>query len=94
MSLWRLVAMAVLAVCVGLGCGAKGPGESQDIPRMTKEQLKARLGDANLTIVDVRTPKDYDNSSHKIKGAVRENPMDVNFWAPYPKDRVIVLYCA
>jgi rhodanese-related sulfurtransferase len=61
---------------------------------MTKEQLKTRLGDADLTIVDVRIPKDYDNSSQKIKGAVRENPMDVNFWSPYPKDREIVLYCA
>ncbi len=86
--------MAVLAVSVGLGCATNGPSSSGDIPRMTKEQLKARLGDAALTIVDVRIPKDYDNSVRKIRGAVRENPMDVNFWSPYPKDREIVMYCA
>lgn len=94
MTLWRRAAMAVLAVSVGLGCATNGPTESGDIPIMTKEQLKTRLGDANLTIVDVRLPKDYNNSSRKIRGAVRENPMDVNFWSPYPKERVIVLYCA
>jgi rhodanese-related sulfurtransferase len=87
--------MAVLAVSVGLGCATNGPSSSGgDIPRITKEQLKARLGDADLTIVDVRIPKDYDNSVRKIPGAVRENPMDVNYWSPYPKDREIVLYCA
>ncbi len=89
---WRLLTLVVLALSVGLGCSTTGP--SDDIPRMTKEQLKARLGNADLTIVDVRIPKDYDNSAQKIKGAVRENPMDVNFWSPYPKDREIVLYCA
>jgi len=93
-NLWRLVTLAVLAVSVGLGCAAGGPPDSGDVPRMTMEQLKARLGNADLTIVDVRIPKDYDNSPRKIKGAVRENPMDVNFWSPYPKDREIVLYCA
>ncbi len=95
MNARKLVTMAVLAVSVGLGgCASKEPSASTDIPRMTKEQHKARLGDTALTIVDVRIPKDYDNSPRKIKGAVRENPMDVNFWSPYPKDREIVLYCA
>jgi len=33
-------------------------------------------------------------SDVKVKGARRENPMDITFWTPYPKDRMIVLYCA
>lgn len=94
MNAWSLVTAVVLAVSLGLGCANTGPTSSGDVPRMTKEQLKARLGHADLTIVDVRIPKDYDNSARKIKGAVRENPMDVNFWSPYPQDREIVLYCA
>ena len=44
---------------------------SDDIPRMTKEELKAMLGNPDLVIFDVRLSSEYFASDIKIKGAVR-----------------------
>ncbi|MBT8350940.1 MAG: hypothetical protein KJO26_06880 [Deltaproteobacteria bacterium] len=68
-----------------------------EIPRMTKEELKAKMGDSdhNILIVDVRSGKDWRGSEFKIKGAVRENPYEVDSWVKkYPKDKTLVFYCA
>jgi hypothetical protein len=71
---------------------ASGP---ENVPRMTKEQLKAQLGNPNLAIIDVRADHDWQDSNTKIKGAVRENPSKLDSWVnTYPKDKTIVLYCA
>jgi rhodanese-related sulfurtransferase len=38
---------------------------------------------------------DWDSSQWKIQGAQRQVPAKVKEWmAQYPKDKVIVLYCA
>ena len=68
---------------------------SADVPRMTKDELKAMLGNPDLVMVDVRLGKDWTDSEMKIKGAVREDPRDVESWAKkYTKDKILVLYCA
>ncbi len=65
------------------------------VPTMTKEELRAKLGDPNVVVVDVRQRRDWTGSDVKIKGAVRGNPGDVAAWAGnYPKDKTLVLYCA
>jgi rhodanese-related sulfurtransferase len=75
----------LMAICATAG----------DTPRMTKEDLKARLGDSDLILLDVRTPASWDKSDKKILGAIRENPDKFEFWADkYPKDKTLVLYCA
>ena len=64
-------------------------------PRITKEELRQRLGDPAVVIVDVRAGWDWSRSDRKISGAVREDPGDAGAWAGrYPKDKLIVLYCA
>lgn len=64
-------------------------------PRITKEELKQRLGDPNVVIVDVRAGRDWSTSDRKISGAVREEPGDAGTWATrFPKDKLIVLYCS
>jgi len=69
--------------------------EAADAPRMSKEELKSRLGDKDIVLIDVRTDRDWANSDSKIRGAVREEPLDVAMWAgKYPKEKTIVLYCA
>ena len=69
--------------------------ESTDAPRITKDELKAMLENPDLVIIDVRYGKDWTGSDIKIKGAIREDPGKIESWAnKYPKDRVIVLYCA
>lgn len=68
---------------------------ADEVPRMTKEQLKALLNDPDVVILDVRTSRDWKGSEKKIKGAIRENPKGFESWAhKYPKDRTLVLYCA
>ena len=66
-----------------------------EVPRMTKEELKAKLDNPDVVIVDVRAGKDWKGSEFKIKGAIRENPAKFSSWAEkYPKDKTLVLYCA
>lgn len=89
-----IIIIAVLAISSGAGYAAEKKAALKEIPRISKEELKANLDNMNVVIIDVRTPKDYDKSDYKIKGAVRENPMDVTFWFNYPKDKKMVLYCA
>jgi hypothetical protein len=65
------------------------------IGRMTKEELKARLDDPSLVIVDARSSRDWDASDRKIKGAVRVEPRDANqLPETYSKDQILVFYCA
>ena len=69
---------------------------SADVPMMTKEELKAMLGNPDLVIFDVRLGSDYFSSDLKIKGAVRPNMgsnLSVTVWT-YPKGKTIVVYCA
>jgi rhodanese-related sulfurtransferase len=90
----KLFVILAVAACVALLYASAGLAVAQDIPRISKEKLKAALGDDDVVVIDVRIPKDYDQSKHKIPGAIRENPMDVRYWSPYPKNKTIVLYCA
>ena len=70
-------------------------GLAAEAPRMEKEQLKAQLGNPDVVVLDVRTFADWVMTKEKIKGAVRENPRNVEDWSgKYPKDKTIVLYCA
>ena len=66
-----------------------------EAPRMEKEQLKAQLGNPDVVAIDVRSFTDWVMTKEKIKGAVRENPRDIEDWSgKYAKDKAIVLYCA
>jgi hypothetical protein len=78
------------------------PGEAElclldfnKVPRITIDELKAHLDDASVIIIDVRAAGDWDESSIKIKGAVRQVSADAEKWAPqYDKQKTVVLYCA
>jgi rhodanese-related sulfurtransferase len=71
------------------------PAAVAGVPMMTAEDLKAKLGSPDLTILDVRRAAHWNASDSKIVGAVREDPQDVESWAgKYAKDRTLVLYCA
>jgi rhodanese-related sulfurtransferase len=63
---------------------------------MTKEELKALLGNPDVIVIDVRVGASYSASKWKIQGAVREDPRaEIEAWAKkYPKDKTIVLYCS
>jgi hypothetical protein len=68
---------------------------ANDVPRMTKEDLKEHLGDPNVIVLDVRTDKDWKTSDLRIKGATREDPTKTDTWLDkYVKDKTFILYCA
>ncbi len=66
-----------------------------DVPRMSSEDLRDKLGQEGLVVVDVRTGRDWKSSEFKIKGAVRAETTEIVKWASaYGKDTTLVLYCA
>ena len=66
---------------------------AQEVSKMTKEELKGMLSNPDVTIIDVRTSRGWDDSTLKIKGAVREDPGDVNSWMDkYQKQKTLVFY--
>jgi len=66
---------------------------SGSAPRITKEELKSMLGNADLIIVDLRRSKDWNASEYKINGAVQADPIKVESWASsYGKDKTFVIY--
>ncbi len=86
-----LAMIGVLAVLIG----CTHMQSAKDVPRITKEELKAKLGSPNLVLLDVRAKSDWEGSNEKITGAVRMDPDAVDSWADtLPKDKEIVLYCA
>ena len=71
------------------------PVRANDVPRVTKEELKEQMDEPNLVIVDVRAESDWNGSKIKIKGAVREDPKKVESWMnKYSKEKILVFYCA
>ncbi len=89
----RRALLALAAIAVGFSLGL--PAASAEAVRMSQEELKSRLEDPALVIIDVRSYTDWFLSREKIKGAERENYRDFEGWASkYPKDKTIVLYCA
>ena len=66
-----------------------------EVPKISKEDLREQLGKQELVIIDVRLSGDLADSDSKIKGAIHEDPRNVETWMDkYPKDKTLVFYCA
>jgi len=86
----------LLTLVFTFGCHhrIKSIKQVEHIPRITKAELKQKLGDPAVSIIDVRYSTNWKKSDRLIAGAVREEPMEVGAWIhKYPKDQMIVLYC-
>jgi rhodanese-related sulfurtransferase len=65
------------------------------VSRISKEELKADIESQNVTVLDVRSGRDWSTSGLKIPGAIRASGSDFDSWSKsYDKDKKIVLYCA
>jgi hypothetical protein len=74
------------------GC-ANSPFADDAVTRISKEDLKAQMGEPNLILLDTRTGSDWNNSDQIIQGAKRADPKKFSEWEEvYPKDATIVLY--
>ncbi|MBU1233061.1 MAG: hypothetical protein KKI15_09010 [Proteobacteria bacterium] len=71
------------------------PALAADVSTMSKEELKSRLDSPDLTILDVRSGRDWSASEFKIPGAIRAPGEQLAVWSEhYPKDKPLLLYCA
>ena len=68
---------------------------SSDEPlRMSVETFRARQETGEVAIVlDVRGPRDWEQSGAKISGALRAYP-EIRIDPRWPKDRLILAFCA
>jgi ribosomal protein L31E len=65
------------------------------VAKMTKEELRAKLGSPDVVIVDARLGKDWKASEEKIPGAIRVDLAEVESLASkYAKDQTLIFYCA
>jgi hypothetical protein len=96
MSGQRMVVTLLLGVSMALlGLGVQWTTAKDTVAKITKDELKAKLDDSNMVIVDVRLGKDWKASESKIRGAMRVEPENVLSLADkYPKDKMLVFYCA
>ena len=82
--IWIVIMNGGLALAAGL----------PEPDAITKEELLPLLGKQDVTIIDIRLPREWDASDIKVKGAVREDPFKPGEWLDkYPKDKLIVMYC-
>lgn len=91
----KLSATLVVTLCLTVIGISVLTALAQEAPRITKEELKETLGNPDVIIIDVRLGRDWENSELRIKGALREDPGNVNSWiSKYPKEKTLVLYCS
>jgi rhodanese-related sulfurtransferase len=65
------------------------------VSRMTIEELKQQMDNPNLAVIDVRTSHDWEDSTTKIKGSIREDASKTASWiAKYPPNKTLVFYCS
>lgn len=70
------------------------PGPDR-VPLMSIDELKGQIDSPGIVIIDVRSSHDWDGSTTKIKGAIREDASKVAAWiAKYPPNKTLVFYCA
>jgi hypothetical protein len=93
--MFRKLILALIALVV-VGCAGMGKGAATgEVPRMSKEELKGKLGSPDVIVLDVRRGEEWRNADKKIVGAVRESADSIDdLVSKYPKDKTLVLYCA
>ena len=92
MKRWGLLAtLGILVVFIGCTTIQR----AQAVPRISKDELKSKLGSPDVILIDVRAKNDWEKSDEKITGAIRMDPEAVDVWAAtLSKDKEIILYCA
>lgn len=81
--------LAAMFACPAIAIASGG----DEIPRMTKEELKGLLGSPEVVILDVRW--EGGSAPERISGSVFQDPDKVASWASnFSKEKKIVLYCS
>jgi hypothetical protein len=96
-SLLALLAFVLSLALVGPTMAAAGVDDKNlpypEIPRISKEEVRAMAGNPDVVIVDCRPEEQWKSSDQKLPGAVHEDPLHVKSWAEkYSKDKTIIIY--
>ncbi|HBT83203.1 MAG: hypothetical protein A2091_02940 [Desulfuromonadales bacterium GWD2_61_12] len=94
--LHRFFGLLTVTLATALLLATANDTRAENVPRISSDQLKARLGESGLVILDARQLQDWVDAVQKIAGAQRIDPAAaVESWAGnYAKDQVIVIYCS
>lgn len=88
---WSLVVLVPLL----FACAAPEFVFAPRVPRITAQELRARLGEPGIAIVDAREESQWEATDRIIPGAIRGAAGDVGSWAGrLPKDQTVIVYCA
>jgi hypothetical protein len=89
------VIVLVLVATLAMTLYAQTTPGPDKVPLMSIDELKGKIDSPDIVIIDVRSSHDWDDSTTKIKGAVREDASKVAAWmAKYPPNKTLVFYCA
>ena len=89
----RFCAIVITLVLVTLSAIAMAANDN--VPRIAKEELKAKMERGeDIIVLDVRTGMSYKGSDIKIKGALRisQDAIDMRY-KELPMDKEIITYC-
>ncbi len=88
-----ILSLVPALILVALAGYSAPPTSVEQVPRLTKEQVKDMLGRADVVIVDIRYIKQFEESDRKLPGAVFVQPDGFDeFVKSHPKDKTYVLY--
>ena len=86
-------ALVAVLLLIALAAYTAMPTTVEQVPRLTKENVKEMIGKPDVVIVDIRYIKQYEQSDKKLPGAVFVQPEDFDeFVKNQPKDKTYVLY--
>ncbi len=82
------VSLVVLLIVASIAC-------AQEVPRITEEATAKMMDRPDVVLIDVRLEGEWEVSDSKIRGAVRENPEEIDSWMhKYQKDKTLIFYCS
>ena len=76
----RVLFLSALLLGFAINIEPTDASSTGDIPFISIEELKAKLGEPSVVILDVRIPKHIAASRFKIRGAVWVNPKEIGQW--------------
>ncbi|NPV06229.1 MAG: hypothetical protein HPY67_16060 [Syntrophaceae bacterium] len=86
--------LAALLSLVTLAGWSAPPSSVEQVPRLTKEQVRGMLGKPGVVVMDGRYIKQYEQSDRKLPGAVFFQPETLDeFVKNHPqKDKTYIIY--
>ncbi len=93
--LWRVLLLPALFALLAQGSLPAASRATDDVPRISVQELKAKMDAAeNIIVIDMRTDRQYQESTEKIKGAVRISVVELEDSSrALLKGKEIVTYC-